>query len=426
MYLADGKTDRACDTLDRLVEIDAYDSRNLQRMRLLEKPAAPNSWRRSARGFRSRRRTVLPRPARAIPSPRHRKAGRRRGEALQNGLEDLMVQAEIFIQYSLQAKAVERLKRIAELYPGEEERNERLLNLYQLANWWPEGARAKDASRCAARLRGSGRRRGRFGRRDARSARISEISKSVPAAVGARHSGRPSTRSAATCRRRAAWRSSARRQAATTGLGVHRARHGAGARRASGAFARRIGACRARCLGGLPLDAAASPALREMKVETALGVVLTDRDTQSRPACSSLVTTAPHAWRPNETYFLQAVGDQMLLSVNHTRLRALARNLGTVRRENRPVGAQLLSGLPGARIAAREDAERAAFGRNPATQPRFRTLAASGRSATRPSDGTARSRVAARCPARRSRGEIYGVVPRIYFAGHQSGRRPGS
>src|SRR5208282_5987243 len=55
-------------------------------------------------------------------------------------LDDLMVQAEIFLQYSLQPKAVERLQRIAGLFPGEEKRNQRLRNLYQLANWWPEGS----------------------------------------------------------------------------------------------------------------------------------------------------------------------------------------------------------------------------------------------------------------------------------------------
>jgi diguanylate cyclase (GGDEF)-like protein len=34
---------------------------------------------------------------------------------------------------------------------------------------------------------------------------------------------------------------------------------------------------------------------------------------------------APHAWRLQETYFLQAIGDQMLLGVNHFRQRNLAR-----------------------------------------------------------------------------------------------------
>jgi len=33
-----------------------------------------------------------------------------------------------------------RLQKIAATFPGEEERNTRLRNLYQTANWWPKGA----------------------------------------------------------------------------------------------------------------------------------------------------------------------------------------------------------------------------------------------------------------------------------------------
>src|SRR5258706_12330961 len=57
-------------------------------------------------------------------------------------LEDLLVQAEIFVQYSLQSKAVERLQKIVELFPGEAARNERLQSLFEAAHWWPQ----KDAS----------------------------------------------------------------------------------------------------------------------------------------------------------------------------------------------------------------------------------------------------------------------------------------
>jgi diguanylate cyclase (GGDEF)-like protein len=35
-----------------------------------------------------------------------------------------------------------------------------------------------------------------------------------------------------------------------------------------------------------------------------------------------------HHWKPNETYFLQAIGDQMMMSVSHTRLRSLVRRMG--------------------------------------------------------------------------------------------------
>ncbi len=50
------------------------------------------------------------------------------------------MQVEIFLQYSLQSKALERLERLAQLFPGEEDRNERLRALYERANWWPKGA----------------------------------------------------------------------------------------------------------------------------------------------------------------------------------------------------------------------------------------------------------------------------------------------
>src|SRR6266567_3303906 len=65
--------------------------------------------------------------------------GTEEGRQLQ-ALEDLIVQTEIFLQYSLQSKALERLQKIASLFPGEEARNARLSSLYQTANWWPPGA----------------------------------------------------------------------------------------------------------------------------------------------------------------------------------------------------------------------------------------------------------------------------------------------
>jgi len=34
-----------------------------------------------------------------------------------------------------------------------------------------------------------------------------------------------------------------------------------------------------------------------------------------------------YKWKPNEAYFLQAIGDQMLMSVSHTRLRSLVRRM---------------------------------------------------------------------------------------------------
>jgi diguanylate cyclase (GGDEF)-like protein len=48
-------------------------------------------------------------------------------------LQDLMLQAEILVQYGMRSKAIERLQRIQELFPHEEERNPELQKLYMAA-----------------------------------------------------------------------------------------------------------------------------------------------------------------------------------------------------------------------------------------------------------------------------------------------------
>jgi GGDEF domain-containing protein len=55
-------------------------------------------------------------------------------------LQDLMLQAEILVQYGMRNKAVERLQRIQELFPREEERNEDLQRLYLAAGVTPHYA----------------------------------------------------------------------------------------------------------------------------------------------------------------------------------------------------------------------------------------------------------------------------------------------
>src|SRR5271169_6513279 len=53
-----------------------------------------------------------------------------------------MLQAEILVQYGMRNKAVERLQRIQELFPREEERNEDLQRLYLSAGVTPRYAGA--------------------------------------------------------------------------------------------------------------------------------------------------------------------------------------------------------------------------------------------------------------------------------------------
>src|SRR2546422_9193669 len=145
VYLTSGNVKRAAESLERLVDIDAYDYRNQERLELLRGKVDEAQLKRIASRLMK---SSTPTPghtahahapqaaaaAAAAPSP-----GSEEGRQLQ-ALEDLIVQTEIFLQYSLQNKALERLQRIAAMFPGEEERNARLSNLYQMANWWPPGS----------------------------------------------------------------------------------------------------------------------------------------------------------------------------------------------------------------------------------------------------------------------------------------------
>jgi diguanylate cyclase (GGDEF)-like protein len=81
-------------------------------------------------------------------------------------------------------------------------------------------------------------------------------------------------------------------------------------------------------LGGMVVDATDGSILSELGLETALGVTLTDKETQTPAAMLIVGQATPHKWRPNQTYFLQAIGDQMMMSVSHTRLRTLVRRMG--------------------------------------------------------------------------------------------------
>jgi len=55
-------------------------------------------------------------------------------------LQDLMLQAEILVQYGMRNKALERLQRIQQLFPHEEDRNPELQQLYLTAGMTPQYA----------------------------------------------------------------------------------------------------------------------------------------------------------------------------------------------------------------------------------------------------------------------------------------------
>jgi diguanylate cyclase (GGDEF)-like protein len=340
LYYGAGRLKEACETLDRLVDIDPYDYRNQERIAKLEGKVDPafmqNVLSRAAKAATVSTRTD---GFTGAGSEAGATAGPVSEEArAQQALEDLVVQVEIFLQYSLLTKAVERLERIAELFPGEEDKNERLRALYERANWWPKGAPRKAAPTAPP---------------SPRPAPAEAPPAPPPVAAPVPAETHRDLAAIAEINRLMYRQSTPRELLATTAaeigkyLQVTRCMIAVGAAgeapqlTAEYFAAGTVAAGTARipsiialvskatpdALGGIELHASSAPALRELGLDSALAVELTDKETQA-PAGALLVGDgAARKWKPNESFFLQAVGDQLVMSVTHTRLRSLVRSL---------------------------------------------------------------------------------------------------
>jgi len=347
VYLTSGNVKRAAESLERLVDIDAYDYRNQERMELLRGKVDDAQLKRIASRLVK---SGTPTPGHAshthsaqgpvAPSP-----GSEEGRQLQ-ALEDLIVQTEIFLQYSLQNKALERLQRIAAMFPGEEERNARLSNLYQMANWWPQGAPKPKTALVATTAQPAAAapappvaeapspistKTGVYSAETLRDlSKISEVNQKIFRQQTPRAMLNTAVSEVGTYLR-------VTRALAVVGTPGRPPEMAAefcapGVKPAPGAqvvlLLAHIEKAEPDELGGLVVNATEGSILSDLGLATALGVMITDKETQM-PAGMLIVGHAEeHKWRPNEAYFLQAIGDQMLMSVSHTRLRSLVRRMG--------------------------------------------------------------------------------------------------
>ena len=337
LYLGSAELKKACEALDRLVDIDPYDYRNQERIGKLEGKVDPaflqNVLSRAAKAATVSTRTD---GFTGAGSEAASTAGPATEEArAAQALEDLVVQVEIFLQYSLQSKAVERLERIAELFPGQEDSNERLRALYERANWWPKGAPRKAAPSAA------------------KPAPVEAAPAPPPAPAPSPADTHRDLAAIAEINRLMYRQQTPRELVAGTAAEIGKYLRVARCLIAVGAEGEApqltgeyfapgtvpIGTARIPsitslatkaapdALGGIELNASTTPALRELNLESALAVALTDKESQG-PAGVLLVGDAnARKWKPNESFFLQAVGDQLVMSVNHTRLRSLVRSL---------------------------------------------------------------------------------------------------
>jgi diguanylate cyclase (GGDEF)-like protein len=341
VYLHSGNVAKAAESLERLVDIDAYDYRNQERLELLRGRVDDAYLKRvgsrlTKSGTETAAHTSHSAPGQSvIPAPPSSEEGRQK-----QALEDLIVQTEIFLQYSLQSKALERLQRIAAMFPGEEEHSARLANLYQLANWWPPGA-AKPKTEPAATpepvvpvVEAQAAITGKTGVYTAETLRdlskISEINQKIFRQQTPRAMLNTAVNEVGTYLR-------STRALAVVGapgrppeMAAEFCAHGV--KPAPGAqvvfLLAQLEKAEPDELGGLIVGATEGSILSELGLATALGVMIMDKETQAPAGMLIVAYAEPHKWKPNEAYFLQAIGDQMLMSVSHTRLRSLVRRMG--------------------------------------------------------------------------------------------------
>ncbi len=129
LYVSTSEFEKAAECLDRAAEVDPYEPGHLKRLDQLKGKVDDARFKVISSRFSSVGKAAAEQPAQ-VQEPTL-------GAAT---LQDLMLQAEILVQYGMRTKAVERLQRIQELFPREEERNEDLQRLYMSAGVTPRYA----------------------------------------------------------------------------------------------------------------------------------------------------------------------------------------------------------------------------------------------------------------------------------------------
>src|SRR5216683_5562712 len=133
LYCSTGNFQKAGECLDRAAEIDPYERGHQRRLEMLRGKIEDNRFQVIASRF---------------TQVSNSQATTMRAEESTLGagaLQDLMLQAEILVQYGMRSKAIERLQRIQELFPHEEDRNEDLQRLYLAAGMKPRYAESAPA-----------------------------------------------------------------------------------------------------------------------------------------------------------------------------------------------------------------------------------------------------------------------------------------
>src|SRR5579863_7288178 len=325
LYCTQGDFAKAGECLDRAAEVDPYEPGHLKRLDLLRSKVDDSRFKVIASRFSS--------AAKAPEEP-----SQSEGPTLGAGtLQDLMLQAEILVQYGMRNKAVERLQRIQELFPREEERNEDLQRLYLSAGVTPRyaGSAPLPPATAAAGATAPATAPAPDPANDMRSfARVAEITRKLYHQTTA-----PTVLSTAVKEIGSHWE--ATRCIAAMGKpglpptaleefcaeGIKKA--------GTGVIAELIACLQKEAEGHEPVainDAAKAPQLQPASkavAELGAAAILAIPLCEGEEAVGILVIihSRPRLWPPSDTLMLKTLSDQMVIALNNVGLRRLVKNL---------------------------------------------------------------------------------------------------
>jgi GGDEF domain-containing protein/tetratricopeptide (TPR) repeat protein len=133
---------KAAECLDRATEVDAYEPGHQERLEMLHGKIDNHKYSAIAGRLTSVAKKAEPEDG-APESANYEADGQDKEPTV---LEDLILQAEIFLQYAMRSKAVERLERINKLFPREEEKREKLAQLFAAAGFTPKYEQARPSN----------------------------------------------------------------------------------------------------------------------------------------------------------------------------------------------------------------------------------------------------------------------------------------
>ncbi len=325
LYCNTGDFAKAADCLDRAAEVDPYEPGHLKRLDMLKGKVEDGRF----KAISSRFNTVAKAPE---PAPTE-------GPTLgASTLQDLMLQAEILVQYGMRNKAVERLQRIQELFPREEERNEDLQRLYLAAGVTPRysgSAPLQPSTSSATSPPAAPAAPAPDPAADVRTfTRVAEITRKLY------HQGTaPAVLSTAVKEIGSHWEATrciaamGKPGLSSTAVDEYCAE---GCKKGSASAIAELVACLHQAVEGHdPLaiaDATKAPALEsakkavaELSAASILALPLTDGE--ERVGMLVILHNRPRTWQQADMVVLKTVADQMVIALNNAGLRRLVKNL---------------------------------------------------------------------------------------------------